>query len=150
MTKLTPTQTDLLNAAADADSGAIDAPTNTKAYAALIKRGLMISDPLADGECRLLLTDSGRAAIGRAIVEVAATAVSPSAQQPKGKIGLLVSLLRREEGATIGAMMDATGWQAHSVRGAISGSVKKALGLNVSSENTKTGRLYRIGDGATA
>ena len=72
------------------------------------------------------------------------------AAPPKGKIGLLVTLLSREEGATIGAMMDATGWQAHSVRGAMSGSVKKALGLNVSSKKTEAGRLYRIVDGATA
>jgi hypothetical protein len=63
---------------------------------------------------------------------------------PRGKIGLLVSLLRQTEGATIDAMMSATGWQAHSVRGAMSGSVKKALGLNILSEKTDGGRVYRI------
>ena len=40
--------------------------------------------------------------------------------------------------------MAATGWQAHSVRGAISGSIKKALGLEVLSEKTDAGRVYRI------
>ena len=40
--------------------------------------------------------------------------------------------------------MEATGWQAHSVRGAISGAIKKKLGLNVMSEKTGTVRLYRI------
>ena len=47
-------------------------------------------------------------------------------------------------------MMSATGWQAHSIRGAISGSVKKALGLNVQSEQTDVGRVYRIVAGGTA
>jgi hypothetical protein len=69
---------------------------------------------------------------------------------PRGKIGLLVSLLRQTEGATIDAMMSATGWQAHSVRGAVSGSVKKSLGLNVRSEKTEAGRVYRIVSGTAA
>ena len=69
---------------------------------------------------------------------------------PGGKIGLLVSLLRQTEGATIDAMMRATGWQAHSVRGAMSGSVKKSLGLNIRSEKTEAGRVYRIVAGLTA
>ena len=72
--------------------------------------------------------------------------VTPS----RGKIGLLVSLLRQSDGATIDAMMNATGWQAHSVRGAISGSVKKTLGLNVLSEKTDAGRVYRIIAGTAA
>lgn len=63
---------------------------------------------------------------------------------PKGKIGLLITMLRQTGGATINAMMIATGWQAHSVRGALSGSVKKAHGLSVTSEKTEEGRIYRI------
>ena len=59
-------------------------------------------------------------------------------------------MLRQKDGATINAMMTATGWQAHSVRGAISGSVGKALGLNVISEKTQAGRVYRIAGGARA
>lgn len=42
--------------------------------------------------------------------------------------------------------MQATGWQAHSVRGAMSGSIGKKLGLNVISEKSGTVRLYRIID----
>ena len=68
----------------------------------------------------------------------------------KGKIAILVDLLRNPDGATIGAMMAATGWQAHSVRGAISGSIKKALGLEVLSEKTDAGRVYRIAAEAQA
>ena len=62
----------------------------------------------------------------------------------KGKIPILVELLRNPDGTTIAVMMAATGWQAHSVRGAISGSIKKALGLEVLSEKTEAGRVYRI------
>lgn len=69
---------------------------------------------------------------------------------PRGKIGLLVALLRQTDGTTIDAMMHATGWQAHSVRGALSGSIKKALGLNLLSEKTDAGRVYRIADGTAA
>ena len=70
--------------------------------------------------------------------------------EPQGKIGLLVSMLRQKDGATIDAMMSATGWQAHSIRGAMSGSVKKALGLNLLSEKTDAGRVYRIDAGTAA
>ena len=68
----------------------------------------------------------------------------------KGKIPILVDLLRKPDGATIAVMMAATGWQAHSVRGAISGSIKKALGLEVLSEKTDAGRVYRIAAEAQA
>jgi hypothetical protein len=57
----------------------------------------------------------------------------------------LVELLRRPNGATVTELTKATGWQAHSVRGAISGVVKKKLGLKVSTEVVeKRGRIYRI------
>jgi hypothetical protein len=56
----------------------------------------------------------------------------------------LVGLLRRPEGATIADMQEATGWQAHSVRGALSGLIKKKLGHEVSSTKEERGRVYRI------
>ena len=61
------------------------------------------------------------------------------------KQALLVGMLRRPEGATIGQIVEATGWQRHTARGAISGAVKKKLGLAVTSEKTEDGeRTYRI------
>ena len=63
---------------------------------------------------------------------------------PKGKIDTLIDLLRGPAGVTVEAMMDATGWQKHSVRGAISGAIKKDRGLVVILEKTETGRVYRI------
>ena len=71
----------------------------------------------------------------------------PETLPPKvatGKIAVLVGLLQQPGGTTIEAMMAATGWQAHSVRGAISGSIKKALGIVVISEKIDGARTYRI------
>ena len=82
--------------------------------------------------------------IAPASSSTAATTETPPKAEPKGKTGVLVALLECSEGATIEAMMAATGWQAHSVRGAISGSIKKALGREVTSTKTETGRVYRI------
>ena len=68
----------------------------------------------------------------------------PSRPAPKGKLGAVVELLHRPQGATIQTLAEATGWQDHSVRGAIAGAVKKGLGLKVISEKTDEGRVYRI------
>ena len=54
-------------------------------------------------------------------------------------------MLRRSEGATVDQIMDATGWQRHSVRGAFAGALKKKLGLAVTSEKVEDrGRVYRV------
>ena len=67
------------------------------------------------------------------------------AVRPGTKQALLIDLLKRRNGATIDEAVEATGWQAHSVRGAISGALKKKLGLSVTSElSKKRGRVYRI------
>lgn len=66
--------------------------------------------------------------------------------RPGTKLAMIVDLLHRNDGATIAEIEDATGWQQHSVRGAISGSVKKKMGLKVLSETVEgRGRVYRIG-----
>jgi hypothetical protein len=63
----------------------------------------------------------------------------------KTKQAILVDLLSRSNGATLAELVNATGWQRHSVRGAISGTLKKKLGLTVTSEPTDDrGRVYRI------
>lgn len=61
------------------------------------------------------------------------------------KEALLIGMLRRPEGATIAQVIEATGWQAHTVRGAISGALKKKRGLEVTSAKNEAGeRIYRI------
>lgn len=59
------------------------------------------------------------------------------------KITTLIAMLRREGGATIEEMAEATAWKVHSVRGALSGILKKKLGLKVTSEKIEgRGRVY--------
>jgi hypothetical protein len=58
----------------------------------------------------------------------------------------MIALLRRQDGATIAQMTKATGWQAHSVRGAMSGMIKKRLGLTITSTKLGASRTYRIVD----
>lgn len=115
---------------------------------------MLISIPQAEGANRLLITGAGREAIGLQESETAALgpATEPAAASPvpKGKIGSVIEMLRGPAGATIEAMMQATGWQAHSVRGALSGAIKKDRGLAVISDITPVGRVYRIVEGAGA
>ena len=63
------------------------------------------------------------------------------------KQAVLIELLSRAEGATLPQMTEATGWQVHTVRGAMAGALKKKLGLEITSEkHTGTDRVYRITD----
>lgn len=57
----------------------------------------------------------------------------------------LIEMLKRPDGATIDEIVKKFDWQAHTVRGAIAGALKKKLGLNVQSEKVEgRGRVYRI------
>lgn len=73
-----------------------------------------------------------------------------AAKARTSKIDQVVALLRRPQGATIEAMIAATGWQAHTVRGAMSGALKKKAGLTITSEKVDGGRTYRIAPEAAA
>lgn len=66
------------------------------------------------------------------------------------KIDKVVELLKRVEGATIEQLVAATGWQKHSVRGAMSGTLKKKQGLAIMSEKADGVRVYRIAAGVAA
>jgi hypothetical protein len=113
----------------------------------------------------LVVTDAGLLAIGiepvvvktvvairKNVAETSAT-VEPSAAQPKQRAGIkqamLIEMLRRPEGGTMEEIMAATGWLAHSARGAMSGAWGKKLGLIVTSEKgALRGRVYRLGQTA--
>lgn len=73
------------------------------------------------------------------------SAAPEPAPQGSGKEALLLSLLQRPAGASLAQLTEATGWQPHSVRGVISGVLRKKRGLNVASVPQADGsRLYRI------
>ena len=69
-----------------------------------------------------------------------APAASPRAPS---KLDRLTAILQREGGAEMPAMIEATGWQAHSIRGAMAGALKKK-GHAVTSEKTDNRRVWRI------
>jgi Protein of unknown function (DUF3489) len=79
-------------------------------------------------------------------VRSAPTSLKTTAK-PDTKHTRIVAMLRSPGGATIAAIMTATEWQQHSVRGFLAGVVRKKLGLNLISEVTDRGRVYRIKDG---
>jgi Protein of unknown function (DUF3489) len=70
---------------------------------------------------------------------------SPHPIRQSTKLARLIDMLRRERGATVAEAVAALGWQAHSVRGAISGALKKKRGLIIQCEiHDGRGRIYRI------
>jgi len=79
-----------------------------------------------------------------AVVATADTMQKKQARQGS-KQSIIISMLKDSKGATVAELAEATGWQKHSVQGAMSGSLKKKLGLTIASEkDDKRGRVYRI------
>ena len=61
------------------------------------------------------------------------------------KLQIVIDLLKRPEGATVADIMKATGWQKHTVRGCMSGALKKKHGYKIVSEKPADGnRVYKI------
>jgi hypothetical protein len=69
---------------------------------------------------------------------------------PDTKHARVIAMLRKPAGATITAIMAVTDWQQHSVRGFLAGVVRKKLGLNLVSDQTDKGRVYRIKEGGAS
>ena len=69
----------------------------------------------------------------------------PVRTRADSKQALVIGLLQRPEGATIAQIMEATGWQQHTCRGTLAGTLKKRLGLTITSAKEAGGqRVYRI------
>lgn len=69
---------------------------------------------------------------------------TPTASTKTSKTEQVLTLLRGKTGASVDQIMQLTGWQAHSVRGFISGTVKKKLALNLDTQIREGVRHYQI------
>jgi hypothetical protein len=130
-----------------------------------MRKGEPIWRETGDGHgVTLVATDAGLAAIGiepegvdTAPMGVTDVATEPTADaEPEAapipptpragtKQARMIAMLKSEDGATIGEMAEALEWAPHTCRGALSGALKKRLGLNITSEKVEgRGRCYRI------
>ena len=170
MTKLSDTQTIILSRAAqNKDRMALPLPESLRGGAAAKVVGAMLAKGFleeVDADMRngdlvwretgdghgvtLVATDVGLAAIG---IETDSAETKPTedaapktrAPREGTKQATLIAMLRAPDGATIAEIMTATGWQSHTVRGAMAGALKKKLGLEVTSEKVENrGRVYKL------
>ncbi len=166
MPTLSETQTLILSRASQqADRIALPLPDRLRGGAAnkvivpLIARGLLDeveadlrkNEPTwrktGDGHgTTLVITNAGLEAIG---VKPDMPKADPNRPKPKTRAGTkqarLIEMLNASDGATISEIVTALDWQSHSVRGAMSGVLKKRLGLTITSEKAEQrGRVYRI------
>ncbi|MFZ1727473.1 MAG: DUF3489 domain-containing protein [Albidovulum sp.] len=122
-----------------------------------LRRGEPLWRETCDGHgTTLVVTDAGLLAVGieplvvktmAAIRDHAAEAPAPKQPTPRSgtKQAMLIEMLQTAEGATMEVIVAATGWQAHTARGAMSGALGKKLGLVViSAKEDGRGRVYRI------
>src|SRR5205085_5251916 len=86
-----------------------------------------------------LSTASPAPALAEPVAETVASEKAAASKQSR-----VIAMLRSSRGATIVAMMKATGWQQHSVRGFLAGVVRKRLKLKLGSEKVDGTRVYRI------
>ena len=158
--KLTDTQSAVLTAAAARTDGAIrPLPSHLRGGAiakvcdALKAKGLVVAMGQG-GDERLVISDAGREALGLPIgsppiAEPQSTTVRSEGGKPRTntKQARLIAMLEAPEGASVDEIVTAFSWQAHTVRGAIAGALKKKLGLEIGSEAVEgRGRVYRIAE----
>ena len=167
--KLTDTQHQVLTHAADRPDGRITwfpdgvkGGARQKVIAGLFNKALITSNGGQDW----FVAAEGYDALGRARPTPATTHPDPEIEaavstaeanwaqertetkprtRENSKQAEVIRMLQRTEGATVHQICDATGWQAHTVRGTFAGAFKKKLGLTIISDKTQGGeRVYRI------
>lgn len=149
--QLTDTQRALLEAAAKhPQKKLVDFPDNLKGGARMKVITAMVNtqliEPYTDEPNVYMATQMGMQAIGIATQPATPITTQATRTTREGtKQAVLIDLLKRPEGATLPQMTEATGWQVHTVRGAMAGALKKKLGLAITSEKQNgTDRVYRI------
>lgn len=126
----------------------------TKAAASLLLNGFVEEKPVTDRSLvwrsendtliGLFITEAGRNAIGASDVADGNVRKSDTASsRPGSKIAEVLNLLRREEGATLAELVDATSWLPHTTRAALTGLRKKGHAITKDSRANAT--CYRIG-----
>lgn len=161
VTNLSDTQLAILTAACQrADRLVLPLPDRLKGGAAakvvgsLAAKGLIEEIAAKRGKPLWRETSGGR---GVTLVATDAREMEPALSLPAiatvprtrtdTKQAQLIAMLKHRKGASIEEISEKFGWQAHTVRGAIAGSLKKKLGLDVISEKIeRRGRVYRIAE----
>lgn len=163
MTRLTDTQLVILSAAAGRESHAVlPLPKSLKAnkgatrvLKGLIKKGLIEETPAAPGDehwrkdeagrkIALTISDAGLAALdGEPAARPSKRARNhrrdaSKEKAPSGKAGTILGLLSRPKGAKINELQKATGWQAHSIRAALTGLRKRGIAITRSQDDGVT------------
>jgi hypothetical protein len=141
--QLTPTQIEVLTLAADRPDGNIQPLPIRLPGGAKIKvlAGLLVRQLIAENNESHFLTDAGFRAVGKTPVIPTQTTQT----RADSKQATIIAMLKQPEGVTIQQIMLVTGWQAHTVRGTLSGTIRKKLGLNLHSEkSTDADRVYRV------
>ena len=171
-TQLTPAQHAILAYALEHTDGKIDwFPDNIKGGArkkvldGLFNRALITTDGTdwfvaaegydAMGRCRPTPNAAPMPPEADPEIEAAVTAAEATWAKERAdtkprtrensKQAQVIAMLRRPEGSTVRQICEATGWQAHTVRGTFAGAFKKKLGLSIVSDKPQGGeRVYRI------
>ena len=155
MTKLTDTEQVILTATSRNNGtvptrGRSKSKADPRAYgaavASLLKKGILeFSGPAREGD---FTKDGQKLALANTDTlepPKKATVTSERKTRDGTKQAMMIELLKRPGGATLAEIVEATGWQAHTVRGAMAGALKKKLGLTVTSEKDEVrGRVYRL------
>ena len=158
MTKLTRLQTALVEQAMErADGALLPAPETlsatelalNRALSGLVRRGLAarMTTPGEEGDAvgPLFLTDAGRTALAAADEGATggdATTRLPQPTPPGGKLGAVLKAIGRKRGATLAELTEATGWQPHTTRAALTRLRQRGFPATLTEEGGR--KAYRL------
>ena len=149
MTDLTHTQTTILQAASQRPDGNIEPLPDTinAGIKPRVIQGLLNRELITESDNGYLINANGFAAIGRPTATEAQHSSQPITLRKGTKQARMIALMQRPEGASIEEICSETGWQKHTVRGVFSNTVKKRLGMTITSyKDDGQQRRYRIVD----